>query len=95
MTVEFHPDAVEEARAAWEWYRERSASAAAAFLSELETAVAKIIDSPERWPEYRYGSRRCPFRRFPYFIVYRQLEDVIQVVAVAHNRRRPEYWKRR
>ena len=34
-------------------------------------------------------------RRFPYLIVYRTTSTAIQVVAVAHGRRRPGYWKTR
>jgi hypothetical protein len=37
--VEFHPDAVAEARSAWQWYAERSPLAASAFLSELDRAI--------------------------------------------------------
>lgn len=91
--VEFHPDAIEEARAARKWYEKRSVYAAAAFIAEMDAAVDKIADAPERWPEYRHGTRRCPFRRFPYFIVYRQTGNIVQIVAVVHSRRRPGYWK--
>jgi hypothetical protein len=33
--------------------------------------------------------------RFPYRVVYRNRPDEIVVVAVAHLRRRPGYWKNR
>ena len=41
------------------------------------------------------GVRYCPLRRFPYTLVYIDLEDRIWVAAVAHQRRRPHYWSRR
>lgn len=93
--VDLHPEAVEEARAAFLWYRERSESAANAFLSEMDRALAEIAEAPRRWPSYLYGARRFVLRRFPFLIVYRELEDTVQVVAVAHGRRRPGYWRRR
>ena len=93
--VEFHPEAVTEARGAFEWYQDRSDSAAQAFLAELDAAVAQIIESPERWPAFLKGTRRYLFRRFPFFLVYRVASDVVQVVAVAHARRRPGYWRSR
>jgi hypothetical protein len=37
--VEFHPEAIAEVQAAFEWYRQRSEGAAAAFLTELDQAV--------------------------------------------------------
>jgi plasmid stabilization system protein ParE len=93
--VGFHPEAIEEALSAREWYEERSLSASVAFMADLDAAVASISDAPERWPLFLYGTRRYPFRRFPYFLVYRDNGDVVQVVAVAHARRRPGYWRLR
>jgi hypothetical protein len=34
-------------------------------------------------------------RRFPYLVVYREVSTGLQVIAVAHGRRRPGYWKNR
>ena len=34
-------------------------------------------------------------KRFPYFIVFFDWQYEIYVVAVAHAKRRPDYWKRR
>lgn len=39
----------------------------------------------------RYGA----LHRFPYTVVYVELDDRIWVVAVAHQHRRPGYWARR
>jgi plasmid stabilization system protein ParE len=94
-SVEFHPEAIAEAHHAVQWYLERSKLAAAAFVSELDLAVEHIQESPDRWSRYVSGTQRYLFHRFPYYVVYRQVENVIQVVAIAHGRRRPGYWKSR
>jgi toxin ParE1/3/4 len=39
--------------------------------------------------------RRYPMRRFPYFIYYRALPDHVRILAFAHHRRHPEYWRER
>ena len=93
--VEFHPDAVAEARAAFEWYQERNESAAGLFLTELDLAIERIAETPERWPLYLRGTRCFLLRRFPFAVVYRQVAETIQIVAVAHGRRKPGYWKER
>ena len=93
--VAFHPDAVAEARAAFEWYQERNESAAGLFLTELDLAIERITETPERWPLYLRGTRRFLLRRFPFAVVYRQVAETIQIVAVAHGRRKPGYWKER
>jgi toxin ParE1/3/4 len=94
--VELHPEAAAEATAAYEWYAEHSASAADRFLAELDLAVEKIAATPMRWPIYLNRTRRYLLQRFPYIVVFRQSEeDLIEIVAIAHGRRRPGYWKSR
>ena len=95
VVVRVDPAAAEEAEAAYDWYAERSITAAQGFLEELGRAVEVVSETPGRWPQYRVGTRRYIFPRFPYFLVYRLLNDRVEVVAVAHGRRRPGYWRSR
>lgn len=95
LPIVFHPDAVEEAKAARQWYAERSQSAADSFLVELDHGIEAIAQSPDRWPPFKQGTRRYLFHRFPFQLIYRVVNDRIEVVAVAHGRRRPGYWKAR
>jgi plasmid stabilization system protein ParE len=94
-SVEFHPDAVAEARAAFLWYSERSPSAADAFRAALDHAISAIRDNPQRWPRHVHGTRKYRLRRFPYGVICRVTDAAIEVVAVVHGRRRPGYWKTR
>jgi plasmid stabilization system protein ParE len=94
-TVEFHPAAAEEAETARQWYAERSLVAARAFLRELMHAVEQVTEAPERWPSYEYDTRRYFFPRFPFSLIYRVADDKIQIIAVAHAKRKPGYWKQR
>jgi plasmid stabilization system protein ParE len=94
-SVRFHPQAIEEAEAAQRWYGERSAIAAGAFTAELSHAVDMVVEAPDRWPRSARGTRRYVFPRFPFSLVYRVREDMVEVVAVAHHKRRPGYWRTR
>jgi plasmid stabilization system protein ParE len=40
-------------------------------------------------------TRRALVRRFPYQVVYRLTTTEIVIIAVAHTKRRPGYWKSR
>jgi plasmid stabilization system protein ParE len=93
--VLFHPQAAAEYEAAFDWYFERSALAASKFVSELNTAVEMIADGPQRWPSHIHGTRKFNLRRFPFIVVYQETSSSIQILAVAHGRRRPGYWKER
>ena len=93
--VEIHPDAIQEAASAVEWYAARSLEAAEAFTVELDRAIEIISESPERWPTYLHGTRRYLLRRFPFAVVYRVRPSMVQVVAISHGKRRPGYWRKR
>jgi plasmid stabilization system protein ParE len=93
--IDLHPAAITEARKAYRWYLARNFGAARRFKAAFEAALAQIAQSPDRWPAYLHGTRYRPLRRFPFIVVYRQRADRLQIIAVAHGRRKPGYWKRR
>jgi toxin ParE1/3/4 len=93
--VSFHPDAIEEAVAAARWYRQRSARAAERFVDELNEAVDRIVDAPQRWPLGPRGTHKVKLPCFPILVIYREVRTVVQILAIAHGRRRPHYWKTR
>jgi plasmid stabilization system protein ParE len=95
FAVDVHPLAADEAEAAERWYHERNETAATRFRLELDRAVALIAERPEAAPPYAVNTRRFLLRRFPFFVVYRVFSQRVQVVAVAHARRRPNYWIQR
>ena len=90
-----HPAALEEFETAVAWYLERSETAAAKFVAEVDRAIELLVESPGRWPRGEHATRKFVLRRFPFVIVYREKETLVQVLAVAHGHRRPGYWKRR
>jgi toxin ParE1/3/4 len=93
LPIELHPAAVAEARAAFARYQRSSPAAAERFLDELDCAIDKISQYPQKWARHSHGTRRYSLKRFPYLVIYRELETTAQVVAVAHGHRRPGYWR--
>jgi len=93
--IEFHPGAMADYATAFDWYFDRSHLAAQGFDEELARAVEQIKGNPRRWSANQDGTRRFLLRHFPFSIIYRELQSVIEIVAVAHARRRPDYWRRR
>ncbi len=90
-----HPAAVEEAEAAARWYRERSPRAAKKFVDELNHVIEKILEAPHRWPRGSNGTRKLNLPCFPFAVVYWESDGQIRILAVAHGRRQPGYWKSR
>lgn len=84
-----------EINEALDWYLGRSFQAAEAFLDELESALTLVANSPSVWPRFEGGTRRYVLRKFPYSIIYREIERGIEVVALMHEKRKPGYWRGR
>ncbi|MCA9717184.1 MAG: type II toxin-antitoxin system RelE/ParE family toxin [Myxococcales bacterium] len=78
-------------------YRSRTPELGEAFVHDLERAISKIAEAPTRWPVCREDARarRLVLERFPFTVVYRVQRDAPIVIAVAHNRRRPGFWRDR
>jgi len=91
----FHPAAIDEAEASARWYRERSPLSAARFVDELNEVIDRILEAPERWPQGARGTRKVKLPCFPFLVIYRVSKGAVLVMAVAHGRRRPGYWKNR
>lgn len=96
MRLSVHPEARREASAATTWYRTRSHDAARDFAPAVRTGVQSIRDRPAAWARWKGSDvRRKISRRFPYSIFYIVEHDAVVIVAIAHHKQRPGYWKSR
>ena len=77
------------------WYAERSPELALQFESEIDGALSRISDSPDRFPAFDDRHRYLQMRRFPYLIIYRQHGNTTTIIAVAHTSRAPGFWRDR
>ena len=93
--IAWHQAAAEKLIEATRWYRSRDERVAGAFADAIEHAITAIAQAPDRWAPHNHGTRRYLLRQFPYGIVYRSAEAYVEIVAVAHTKRKPDYWKQR
>jgi len=96
MRLVVHQDARAELKKSRWWYEKRREGLGFELLDDVRAALATIEGDPT------LGIRhlKTPYRfyrtkQFPYVIYYLVLADHICVMAIAHERRRPNYWKRR
>jgi plasmid stabilization system protein ParE len=93
--LRFNPLAEAELQDAASWYDERVAGLGGRFIAAFRHRTSEIIESPRRWPLIR-GARRVLVGPYPYAIIYREIsDDELEIVAVAHLKRRPGYWAER
>ena len=82
------------------WYERQHAGLGVRFVDALDAVLARIT----RWPEAAsllpdlpadLPVRRAPPDTFPYHAAYIREHDTIHVLAIAHDHRRPHYWRDR
>ena len=57
--------------------------------------IKPIAAAPRLRPKMPDGTRRANVPRFPYFILYAEKADAVQIVAILHGRRHPDAWASR
>jgi len=68
---------------------------AEALFSEIIRSRNLILQFPFAWMNMGRGLRGFVVTGYPYTIVYQIRKDDIWVVAYAHHKRRPGYWRER
>jgi len=91
----WHPAAKAEAQEVVRWYTDRNPDKALEFSMELDEAVEQVMESPRRFSRLDGNIRRALLRSYPYAVIYRETEDEILILAIAHGKRRPGYWRKR
>jgi len=95
VRLRFLTPARQEFLAAVRYYERARSGLGSEFIDELEQALAEIAESPWSGSPFGESFRRRVLSRFPFEVVYRVGEDEILVLAVAHQSRRPFYWRNR
>jgi plasmid stabilization system protein ParE len=93
--IRFLPPAEAEFLQAMAHYEEQAPGLGADFVAEIERVVALIVAHPQLGTPGPWDTRRILIRRFPFNVVYQPQPDFLLIVAVAHQRRRPGYWRAR
>ena len=94
MIVQYEPTARAEAMQPVRWYADAAGALIAdAFEHELDAAIQLLLRFPRLGSPGVHGSRKLRVDRFPYMLPYRLDGEVIRILAVANQRRRPGYWR--
>jgi toxin ParE1/3/4 len=89
----FHPAARQELEETIDHYNAERQGLGREFREEVQRVLDLLARFPRLGQPVRGSVRRAMLSRFPYHVYYRLLESGhLRILAVAHNRRRPEYW---
>lgn len=96
MRVEYHPALEHELREIINYYNDCWQGLGIKFLNEFEQQILKIASMPYLWVIVETDIQRSLMKRFPYVIYFRVLDnDLLRVTVVKHQRRHPDYGRKR
>lgn len=100
MTLQLLDEAKEELGESAHRYEEKRSGLGDEFVDAVERALTVIEKRPRQFTRLSVSNpereiRRCVLKRFPYLIIFEILSEEILVVAIAHGKRKPNYWKDR
>jgi hypothetical protein len=90
-----HETAEAEVNEAADFYDLEDPGLGNVFLDDVERAIAAISQYPQSAPLVRGSVRKKPLLKFPFSLVYSVRPTEIRLLAVAHQKRRPFYWRGR
>jgi len=98
--VHFEDEADAEYRQAGRWYEGRRHGLGIEFFDAVDSAIRRVVDFPRLGVSVPRVPKDLPVRqlgvtRFPYHVVYLETSEEVRILAVAHDRRKPGYWKSR
>ena len=87
--------AEEEMTEASIFYESASQGLGSDFLDDVQHAINMIRTQPLIGRDIGDGFRRVLLSKFPFNLIYAIASNEVVVTAVAHQRRRPDYWRER
>jgi hypothetical protein len=99
-SVKVHPAARAETRAAVLWYEGQREGLGWEFLWTVDDTIQRVAgrripSQPSDYADLDPALRRTILDRFPSTIYFLEEKDALIIIAVAHQKRRPGYWRRR
>ena len=93
--LSINAEALTEIDEAAAFYEQRSEGLGLRFVHAVQRCMNQIERSPGRFPVRYAQRRRALVGDFPYLVIYRWADPEIRVLAIAHTRRHPTYWRKR
>jgi toxin ParE1/3/4 len=95
MKYFLHPQAKEELEQTILFYKKQQAGLEKRFIEAAEDAINRVCRNPLLYRKIDDDVRKCRLLHFPYAIVFRIKPAQIEIIAVMHLRKQPNYWQSR
>ena len=89
------PSARQDLHEASGWYHQINPDLSDEFIEAVNAAFIVIEKHAQLQQKIYNNFRKVNLKKFPYKIIYQVGKEEITIIAVAHHKRHPGYWKRR
>lgn len=94
-SVFFHQAAKEELLISRDYYDELVFGLGKSFVIEVERCLNIIKSNPLAYPIVRQNIRKAVIMKFPFSILYKPVDENVYILAIMHQKRKPNYWSKR
>lgn len=95
MKYFLHPQAREELEQTILFYKKQQAGLEKRFIEAVEDAINRVCRNPLLYRKIDKDVRKCRLLHFPYAIIFRINPARVEIIAVMHLRKQPNYWQSR
>ncbi|HSE36375.1 MAG TPA: type II toxin-antitoxin system RelE/ParE family toxin [Blastocatellia bacterium] len=87
-------EAADELDEAIRYYENKGPGIGLNLAVRVSEAFQRIQHNPHLYPFHKDTKvQKCLVRRYQFTVFYMELDEHVVVIAVAHQKRRPDYWK--
>jgi len=91
--VKFVIEAALEFRQALQWYKSKINGLDLIFIKEIDKTIERIKIYPQLYPVIIKNIRKVQMTTFPYSIFYKVDNDILIILHLFHNKKKPIKWK--
>ena len=95
MRYGFHPEAEVDLIETILYYETQALGLGARFAAEVQRAIEQLLMHPKIGASDKEGFRKWVLDTFPYNLRYTESNDLVYILVVESQVRRPNYWKHR
>jgi len=95
VRYEFHPEAEVDFVETILYYETLALGLGERFAAEIQHAVEQLLAHPKIGAPDEEGFRKWVLDTFPYNLRYSESDDLVYILVVESQHRRPGYWKSR
>ena len=95
MQIYFSEAARQELDEIFAYLEQEQAGLGYRFTADVDEALSRVRHQPLAWHPLERNLRRCHLKHFRYGVIYRVRDEQAEILAIAHDSRRPGYWRNR